>query len=374
LNPAIPSRRRPFRYGRVAAAGLLLWAAAAQGAILPEDRADMLYHYYEGGGVRISGPAVLVRKGDGKALSYYGHYYVDNISSASIDVEANASRYREERTEVGVGVDYLHGDATILSASYSTSTENDYNANTVSLGASHEMLAGMTVLSMGVSFGADEVSKATQKSFRKEIDRWKYRLGLSQVLTKKWLLNVDYEVISAEGFLNNPYRVVRINGAFARPESYPDSRASQALAIRALQYLDNRASLRYDYRYYTDDWGIAAHTLELGLAQYYSEDVIGEYRIRFYTQNKATFYADDFPAVVRYMARDKELSTFSSVSVGFKISWTLFERPTATFKGGRLSFAYNRFLFNYKDFTNYATGEPYSFRANVFQAFFSLFY
>ncbi len=366
--------RRPSIQGRALAACLLLWSAAVQGAILPEDRADMLYHYYEGGGVRISGPAVLVRKGDGKSLSYYGHYYVDNISSASIDVEANASRYREERTEVGVGVDYLHGDSTIISFNYSNSEENDYVADTVSFGASHEMLAGMTVLNMGVSYGADEVSKSTQKSFQKEVNRWKYRLGLSQVLTKKWLLNVDYEVISAEGFLNNPYRVVRINGSFARPESYPDSRASQAIAVRALQYLDNRASLRYDYRYYSDDWGITAHTLEFGLAQYYTDDIIGEYRIRFYTQNKATFYADDFPTVVQYMARDKELSTFDSVSLGFKIGWTLFEDPAATFKGGKLSFAYNRFLFDYKDFTHYATGEPYSFRANVFQAFFSLYY
>ena len=37
-------------------------AARAPPRVLPDDRADLLYHYYDGGGVTIDGPSLLVRK------------------------------------------------------------------------------------------------------------------------------------------------------------------------------------------------------------------------------------------------------------------------------------------------------------------------
>lgn len=36
--------------------------APAHAGVLPDDRADVLYHRYDGGGVTIHGPSVLVRK------------------------------------------------------------------------------------------------------------------------------------------------------------------------------------------------------------------------------------------------------------------------------------------------------------------------
>ena len=345
----------------------------AQAAVLPEDRSDMLYHYYDGGGVRISGPAVLVRKGYGESLSFSGHYYIDNITSASIDVEMNASEYREQRDEVGVGVDYLHED-TIISFNYVNSAENDYDADTFAFSLAHEFMNGMTTLNLGVSRGFDTVGDSTDDTFAEDVDRYKYHFGVSQVITPKMVMNFDYEVITAEGFLNNPYRVAIINGVPNVPERYPDSRASQAAAVSSIVYLGNRDSLRLYYRFYSDDWDIRAHTVEAGYTHHYSKDVLAEYRLRYYTQSDASFYSDNFSGIQQYMARDKELSTFNSYSMGFKIEWDIFRHPTATFKAGKLNFSYNRFKFNYDNFSNYVTGEPYSFRANVFQFYFSLFY
>ena len=74
-------------------------------AVLAPDRADILYHAYEGGGVEVNGPSVLVRKNIGSSVSAFGNYYVDNVSSASIDVvtQSGARAYTEERTEYSVG-------------------------------------------------------------------------------------------------------------------------------------------------------------------------------------------------------------------------------------------------------------------------------
>ena len=59
-----------------------------------------------------------------------------SISSASIDVittGASPNGYSEERTQWGVGVDYLRGDTT-MSMGLSTSEENDYTADTLNFG------------------------------------------------------------------------------------------------------------------------------------------------------------------------------------------------------------------------------------------------
>jgi len=37
-------------------------SCAVRAGVLPEDRADLLYHSYDGGGVTIDGPSLLVRK------------------------------------------------------------------------------------------------------------------------------------------------------------------------------------------------------------------------------------------------------------------------------------------------------------------------
>ena len=70
---------------------MLLAFASAHAGVLPDDRTDFLYHRYEGGGVLIDGPSVLVRKKVGKSVSLVGNYYVDSVSSASIDVVTTAS-------------------------------------------------------------------------------------------------------------------------------------------------------------------------------------------------------------------------------------------------------------------------------------------
>ena len=95
----------------------LLLSAPALAGVLPDDRADILYHLYDGGGVEIDGPSVLVRKKAGKNLSVVGNYYVDMVSSASIDVVTTASPYTEERKQWSLGADYLRGDTTIRSRS-----------------------------------------------------------------------------------------------------------------------------------------------------------------------------------------------------------------------------------------------------------------
>ena len=65
---------------------VLVSLGTAHASVLPEDRSDALYHRYEGGGVLIDGPSVLVRKQVGKNVSMVGNYYVDRRRTDVVDV------------------------------------------------------------------------------------------------------------------------------------------------------------------------------------------------------------------------------------------------------------------------------------------------
>src|SRR5690606_35664575 len=123
---AVAATRRAARLLRSAVAALAAWAALAcsvHAGVLPEDRADLLYHSYDSGGVTIDGPSLLVRKQFADKFSASANYYIDRVTSASIDVVTTASPYTEERTQYSVGLDYLH-DRWLLNLGYTSSEEN----------------------------------------------------------------------------------------------------------------------------------------------------------------------------------------------------------------------------------------------------------
>src|SRR4029453_2471747 len=106
---------------------------------------------YCGAGLEVTGPSVLVRKGFKDKVSLWGNYYVDQISSASIDVVSTASPYSERRTEMSGGVDYLHGKTT-MGLSYLNSEESDYTSNNASFGMSQDFFGDLTTLSMSYGY------------------------------------------------------------------------------------------------------------------------------------------------------------------------------------------------------------------------------
>lgn len=309
---------------------LLVLAGNLRAATLPEDHVDAFYHRYEGGGMTIDGPSVLVRKGLGNQVSVSGQYYVDSVSAASVDVLATASPYTEERTEYTLGADYLEGNS-ILSLSYTNSTENDYEANTLYLGISQEFFGNMTTLSIGYARGWDTVMEVGNDSFEEEADRQNYQLGVTQVLTPNSLMALDLEVVTDEGFLENPYRQNRYvdpsdpTNYLYQPERYPETRTSVSAAVSGRYYLPWRASVKGRYRYFSDSWGIDAHTVEMGYVHALGTNWTLEGGVRYYTQDQADFYSDlyDYGNSQTHLARDKEMSTFSGLtfSAGVEYQW-----------------------------------------------------
>lgn len=357
-------------------------------AVLAEDRIDVLYHNYDGGGITIDGPSVLVRKSIGNTTSISANYYIDSISSASIDAITQASSYNEKRTQKSISIDYLY-DKSIMSYSYTNSTENDFEAVTHSFNISQETFGGLSTISLGYSAGNNHISKSTDNIFSQNADTKDYRLSLSQVFTKNFLMGLTYEVITDEGFLNNPYRQVRYispsdpNATIFQDEKYPKTRTSNATSINFRYYLPYRAAVYGGYRYFTDTWDIEADTFDIGYVHPYQNNWIFDVSLRFYSQTRASFFSSLFPFVdaQNYLASDKELSTFSSNAISAGATYSIKKEKLSFFEKGTLNFYLDRFSYNYDDFldttvTGITPGtEPaYKFSANVIRFYLSLWF
>ncbi|MGQ0430088.1 MAG: DUF3570 domain-containing protein [Gammaproteobacteria bacterium] len=364
---------------------LALLPAVAGAGVLPEDRADLMWHYYDGGGVTIDGPSLLVRKKFAEKFAVNVSAYMDMVSSASIDVVTTASPYSEERTQYGVGFEYLRGKVT-YAASFSHSSENDYDADTANFSISQDMFGDLTTVALLFSLGKDDVTRRGDAVFADEIDRRIYGLDVTQIATKNLVLGFSYEAIAEEGFLNNPYRQVRFvdpddpRGYAYEFERYPRTRTGNAFALRARWYLPYRAALQGDYRFYNDTWDIRSHTAEFSYTHPLDERLTFDVHYRWYSQDAAEFYSDLFPRenFQNFLARDKELATLTSHTLGFGVAWE-FKPPKLDFFGkATLNLKYDRILFQYDDFrdlrsTGVAPGtEPiYEFDANVVRLFVS---
>lgn len=373
----------------LATAALFLAFGVAHAGVLPDDRADVLYHLYDGGGVTIDGPSVLVRKKAGKSLSFVGNYYVDMVSSASIDVITTASPYTEERKQWSLGADYLHGNTT-MRVNYTRSEESDFDAETVSFSVSQDMFGDLTTLTLSYALGDDLVRMSTDPTFEEPLDRQIYSVGITQILTKNLISSLNVEAVTEEGFLNNPYRSVRYFDALTggydfERELYPNTRTSNAVGIRLRYFLPYRAAVEGEYRFFTDTWDIEGHTGSLSYIHPW-KDFTFTGKIRYHDQTGAHFYRDLFPGpqATNFRGRDKELSPLTSYTFKLQAAYEfLNDDGNDTFgfiKRAKVTASLNMLSVDYHDFSDLTAQEPigseplYQLDANVFQLFFSFFY
>ncbi len=369
LGLAAPSAALLRRIAKAAAhliglACSLLAPHAARAADLPTDKAEALIHVYKGGGVEATGPALLVRKSLAGKVSLSGTYYVDMISNASIDVVTTASPFKEKRTALDVGLDYVVRDTTIT-LGRGNSREPDYTADSVSVDVAQEVFDNMTTVSLGYTRAWDRVGHSLN-GFFDQARHWRYRLGLTQVLTPHWVAGVQFEAVSDDGYLGSPYRVARVFGA-AVPERNPRTRSSRAMTFNATGNLGAGSAVRAEYRYFWDTWQIRAHTFELGYARQFATHWTGEAFARLHTQSSALFYSDNASTETLYLSRNRQLASFNSPSLGTKVSYTM--KQAMLGQDVKFNGALELKRFNFSNFTDIRTGQPYSHNAALLQLY-----
>jgi Protein of unknown function (DUF3570) len=395
------ARARAFATAWRTLAALWLAGMPALAGVLPEDRADVLYHRYQGGGITVQGPSILVQKRIGDHFAVNANYYQDMISSASIDVLLSASPYKETRTQKSVGAEYLHGKTT-YSAGLINSVEPDYKANTSYYSISQDMFGDLTTVTLSYSRGWDQIFRdikvngdiVNDPTFHQRAEHRVYGVSLSQILTRNMVGTLNYQFSSDEGYLGSPYRLIRYVdptnpvGYSLAPQIYPGTRTMDALSASLKYYLPYRAALTGNYRFFSDSWGIISHTLQLDYVQPIWHHWTLDGNVRYYRQGAASFFSDLFPYAnySNYMARDRELAAFHSITFGLEASYAFsipraswIQRSTATLKFDRMMISYldyrDALYSKFDPATFKGGGEPlYSLSASIFQAYVSLWF
>ncbi|HUK02554.1 MAG TPA: DUF3570 domain-containing protein [Steroidobacteraceae bacterium] len=377
-----------------------LFSAPSHTGVLPEDRVDVLFNRYEGGGQVISGNSWLIRKKFGDSISLSFNHLTDLVSGASPDVKLAASPYSERRNQNSLSADFLYGKAT-YSAGYINSSEPDYKSNTAFFSISQDMFGDLTTISMSYKRTWNDIFRMLKEADgvkihdpgfgEKRMDERSYGVGLTQILTRNLILSVNMEVITDQGFLNNPYRDVRYldptaaSGFSLEPEVYPNTRTSNAIGTDLKYYLPYRASADFQYRYFQDTWGIRAHTAQLGYTQPWRAWTF-DGSLRYYKQNQADFYSDLFPFrdSQNFLARHAPLASYSSYSLGVGASYQFAFAQLPWMQKATANVRYNRLMIKYDDYRAvYTVNEPvgevgneplYQLNANIFEVFLSVWF
>jgi hypothetical protein len=386
-------------FARAAVIAALLLVRSTSADVLPDNRADVFYSKYSGGGMDITGYSATARAKITENFAVEANYFIDKVSGASIDVLSQASVIKDERKQKSGTIEYLR-DKTTYTASYTSSVERDYISNTAAISLSQDMFGDLTTVTLGFANTQNKVGENNGTANDPNV-AWvghaltrAYSGGVSQIITKNFIAGVNLQVITDAGYLANPYRSIRYlvpvdvnpKGYALGNQVYPDTHTSTAVQVQGKYYLPYRAAVTALYRYYTDTWGVRGNTYELDYTHPIRNRWIFEGRVRYYKQNAANFYSDLFPFAdsQNFTARDQNLAALDNTTIGAKVTYAFLPDGWRFFKRGTVTLDVSRIRFNYLDFRNikdyglpqYTPGaEPlYNFNANVFQAFVSMYF
>jgi hypothetical protein len=258
-------------------------------------------------------------------------YTADVWTSASIDVRTAATApVTEQRDEVVAGVDHEQGIAT-FGAGYRFSREYDYLSNAGNLFLKVEALKRTATFEARGVASFDHVGRAGDEFFHERTNTYGGWLGYTQVLTKKLLMQLAYELRGTTGYQASPYRYVAIGGggtcgtptAVCLPEVLPERRIRHAGVLRMRGALTDRMSLGGAYRFYLDEWRVQSHTAVADLAIHPRPTIDFGVEYRFYWQTAAIFYEEAYATAEQdaYYTRDRELSPLHNSRLNARLQW-----------------------------------------------------
>jgi len=146
-------------------------------------------------------------------------------------------------------------------------------------------------------------------------------VSYSQVINTRLQATLIIEPTYQQGLLATKYQRVYFTDGSEQAETLPDKRFKIPLGIRANYFLGDRFIIRSYYRFYTDDWGLRAHTIDLEVPVKITPFFSLSPFYRFYTQKGIKYFAPYgmHQSNNTYFTSDYDLSKFTSNYFGMGI-------------------------------------------------------
>jgi hypothetical protein len=248
---------------------------------------------------------------------------VTNVSGRPVNAISGAS-INDRRNTQDAKVTRRFGDFA-LSASRTVSDEEDYNSRAFGLGAEWSLNQRNTTLALGYGKSNDRVGSSDNHDLHERRDTKEYLLGVTQVLSPLAIVQSTVTRARGEGWYNDPYKLTFTFFDTGVPlllaDTRPDHRDTLAWLTRyRRRFPEAGGTLQADYRYYRDDWGIRAHTLEVAWQQSFGERWALRPALRYYTQSAADFYSPVIPRPAPgVISSDQRLGSWGGLSPSLKV-------------------------------------------------------
>ena len=285
--------------------------------------------------IKVRAPSAYLLTPIGSKWSLEGSAVHDDVSGASpryySDV-SGASVMHDKRNAGDVKLTrYFDRSAFGLGGSYSK--EHDYLSRGLSFDGRVASADNNTTYNAGLGYSDDRINPVNLKVVNEKKRTTDLAAGVTQAWSSRDLVQANLTMGFGRGYFSDPYKLYDIR---------PNKRNTKALLLRwNHRGEDWVGTLRSSYRYYTDSFGVRAHTAELAWVQTVSNAVTFTPLLRYYTQRAASFYYDPstssstYPGPdvwTTYMSNDQRLSAFGALTWGLKVDWKINERWNADIK------------------------------------------
>jgi hypothetical protein len=323
-------------------------AAAAENKQL--DFTDL--HYAETGRVTVDEQVFSLQRDRKKDKTFTLKLFHDAITGATPNGAAEPSTFTSPSGSTydttlakivderyAVTADWESEKSRLVKVNYglSYSTELDYDSLGANWRKQRDTSNRMRTYSYGISINYDTVRAEggiptglapitdTTRTSRETKVVADFLAGMTQVLNRRSLLQLNYTLGYSTGYLTDPYKIITVSGAAPynlQFEKRPGQRLGNSLYLRYIQRQKDGDVLKAAYRYYIDNWGIVSHTLDLKYRNRISNKWYVQPHLRVYTQAAANFYGYVFysdTAVGGYASGDYRLGNLASLTAGVQM-------------------------------------------------------
>ncbi len=186
------------------------------------------------------------------------------------------------------------------------STEKDYDSLGVNGKLSVDLMQHLFTVTVGAGYSDDSVSPVggtpaglsdgtvvTHGANAKRVSS--ALLGVSRVLSRRWLVGVDVTRFEENGYLTEPYKVLSlVDQVTGSPldqvtDKRPSTRSRTSVLFSSVYHLTDDV-VYGTYRYYTDSWKVRSNTLDFSYRHDLDENRYFEPHVRLYKQTAADFF------------------------------------------------------------------------------------
>jgi len=286
------------------------------------------------------------------AKSFTSAKHLYTTAPGNLPVDPN---YSDARVAVGADWTLPLPRLSRLTLGGKVSFEDDFYSGSANVAVAHDFNDKNTTVSFGVNdesdiiqpIGNTPIPLSNYSAFEKEGNKSKNGigalLGVTQVMTRAWLTELNFSVDRFSGYLNDPYKLVSVldgggNTTGYEYENRPDSRTRRSVFLEN-RVGWNRASAALSLRYMTDTWGIHSDTAQVHFRWWSpTRQQYVEPTVRWYKQSAADFFQPWLSSAdiadTKYISADSRLAAFHALTYGLKYGFGLgdkLHRPGSEF-------------------------------------------